>query len=98
VLSIACARFRDITVIVATILQLAIFITPIMFPVSALGPLEWVAQANPLYHMVALIRAPLIGDTVSPLTWMVAVGMFPIGMVMVLLLLRHTSHRIVYWL
>jgi len=98
VLSISSARFRDIPLIVGTILQLAIFATPIMWPVSALGPLGWVAQVNPLYHLVELIRAPLIGDAPSPLTWMVTIGMLPIGTAIVLLLLRRTSHRIVYWL
>jgi ABC-type polysaccharide/polyol phosphate export permease len=98
VLSISSARFRDIPLIVGTILQLAIFATPIMWPVSALGPLEWVAHVNPLYHLVELIRAPLIGDIPSSLTWIVTIGMFPIGTVIVLLLLRGTSHRIVYWL
>src|SRR5437763_530757 len=49
-LAISSARFRDIPLIVGTILQLAIFATPVMWPVSALGPLEWVAQVNPFYH------------------------------------------------
>jgi len=98
VLAILNTRFRDVAQIVETVLQIAVFATPIMWPVSALGDRRFIADVNPLYHMIELIRAPLLGETPSTLSWIVAVGVGIAGLMAAALLLRRVDRRIVYWL
>jgi ABC-type polysaccharide/polyol phosphate export permease len=96
-LAILAARFRDITQIVATMTQIAMFATPIMWPVSTLSGATWIADINPLYHFIELVRAPLLGGEPALLSWMVAVGTFVIGSALSLMLLNRASNRIVFW-
>jgi lipopolysaccharide transport system permease protein len=63
-----CARFRDIPQIIGAIMQIAFFITPVMWQANSLrGQQE--AQAlidyNPFVYMLDIVRAPLLGQ---PLT------------------------------
>src|SRR5262249_42904885 len=91
-------RFRDVSQIVETVLQIAVFATPIMWPVEALGERRFIADANPMYHLIELVRAPLLGEAPSLLNWLVALGVAAAGLLIVALLLRRVDRRIVYWL
>jgi ABC-2 type transport system permease protein len=97
-LAILAARFRDITQIVATMTQILMFATPIMWPVSTLSGSTWIAEINPLYHFIELVRTPLLGGEPALLSWMVAVGTLVIGSALSFMLLSRASKRIVFWL
>jgi ABC-type polysaccharide/polyol phosphate export permease len=96
-LAILATRFRDISQLVATAMQILVFATPIMWPVSTLGAASWIADINPLYHLIELVRAPLLGSPPAPLSWLVAIGMLVVGSVPSLWLLDRASKRIVFW-
>ncbi len=98
VLATLNSRFRDISQIIETILQIAVFATPIMWPVSALGERKFVADINPIYHLIELVRAPLTGQAPAAISWIVAVAAATAGLLLAALLLRRVERRIVYWL
>jgi ABC-type polysaccharide/polyol phosphate export permease len=98
VLSILCARYRDLLQIVATGTQIMLFATPIMWPVATLGPAHIIADVNPLYHVLDVVRGPLLGTPTEALSWVVSGGMAVVGSIIALLLLRRTVRRIVFWL
>jgi lipopolysaccharide transport system permease protein len=98
VIAILSTRFRDVPQIVQTALQVAVFATPIMWPVSTLGSRIVIADVNPAYHLIELVRAPLTGGVPALLSWAVAIGMAVIGLLLAAALLRRASRRIVYWL
>ncbi len=98
VLAIFSTRFRDVVPIVATVVQIALFATPIMWPVSTLGDLVVIAKVNPLYHFIDLVRAPLLDQAPARLSWVVAVAVVVVGWACAILLFRRVSRRIVYWL
>lgn len=62
-IGILSARFRDIPQLVASIVQILFFITPIMWRPELLKSRTYIAAANPLYHLVEVVRAPLLGVT-----------------------------------
>ncbi len=98
VLSILCARYRDLLQIVATCVQIMLFATPIMWPVETLGPAHIIAEINPLFHVLDIVRAPLLGKQTELLSWAVSGGLAVFGSILALLLLRRTVRRIVFWL
>lgn len=98
VLAIICTRYRDVQQIVATLVQLALFVTPIMFPISALGRATIIAYVNPLYHLIDLVRAPILGNAPSGLSWLVGIACAVVGWTMAVFLLRRASRRLVFWL
>jgi ABC-type polysaccharide/polyol phosphate export permease len=56
------ARFRDIAPMASVSMQMAFYVTPIMFPGELLRRrhLGWVVDFNPLYHLVEIVRRPLV--------------------------------------
>lgn len=97
-LAILAARFRDVVPIVTTLVTVMMFATPIMWPVSTLGDMLWVAEINPVHHLIELIRAPILGTYPETLSWIVAVAMLIVGSICAMFLFRRVARRIVYWL
>jgi ABC-2 type transport system permease protein/lipopolysaccharide transport system permease protein len=61
-LGIISARFRDVPQITASLVQIAFFVTPVMWKPEFLGNRQMVATLNPFYHLVEIVRAPLLGE------------------------------------
>ena len=95
-LAIICARFRDIPHLVSNLLQVAMLLTPIMFLKSMLGPRAAFADFNPFFHMVDAIRAPLIGETPSLMTWSFLLLANLIATAVAGWLMRRAGHRVAY--
>jgi lipopolysaccharide transport system permease protein len=97
VLAILAARFRDMPQMVATATQILMFATPIMWPVSQLTGTHWIADINPIYHFIELVRAPLLGNEPAHLSWAAAVATLVLGSALSLMLLNRASNRVVFW-
>lgn len=98
VLSILCTRYRDLLQIVTTGTQIMLFATPIMWPVETLGGSRIIADLNPLYHVLDLVRGPMLGTPPHALSWAVSIGLAVFGSILALLLQRRAVRRIVFWL
>ena len=98
VVAVLSTRFRDVIQLVATAIQISMFATPIMWPVSVLSESRYIAYINPFYHMIELVRMPLLGEAPAILSYGVVVGMIILGYVFAAYLLGSSRHRIVYWL
>ena len=88
----------DIAQIVATTIQISMFVTPIMWPVSVIPDARFIAEINPFYHLIELVRAPLLGGVAEPMSWIVVLAMCAIGYILAALALTRASPRLVYWL
>jgi lipopolysaccharide transport system permease protein len=69
-----CARFRDIGPIVASIMQIAFFLTPVIWQPQQLGVHAVYLPLNPFFALIEIVRAPLLGTTPSAVTWLAALG------------------------
>ena len=91
------ARFRDLPQIVAALMQIAFYITPIIFHPSSLTRFSFIIDFNPLAYLIELVRAPLIGEWPSATTWEVAAGLAVAGWLLALALTGRYLKRIAYW-
>jgi homopolymeric O-antigen transport system permease protein len=98
VIAILSTRYRDIQPIVGTVIQLGMFATPIMWNVNALGDSKIVAEVNPVYHLIEITRAPLLGTAPELVSWLVASGLAVLGSLLAIALMVRASRRIVFWL
>jgi ABC-type polysaccharide/polyol phosphate export permease len=99
ILGVVCARFRDVQQLVASLLQIAMFVTPIFFGREQLGPrLEHVVDYNVLYHYVELIRAPLLGRAPAPRSWTTVALSLVAGWTATLWFFSRFRQRVPYWL
>lgn len=97
-LAIISTRYRDVQQIVGTIVQLMMFATPIMWEASSLGNARIVAEINPIYHIIEIVRAPMLGAAPELRSWLVACGLATVGSLLAGGLLVVKSRRIVFWL
>jgi lipopolysaccharide transport system permease protein len=68
-----CARFRDIQPIVNSVMQIAFFVTPVIWKPDQLGPNMSVLTFNPFFDLLEIVRGPILGTPVTDLTWAGAV-------------------------
>lgn len=99
-IGIICARFRDLTQIVGSILQIVFYITPIIWMPSLLSARAgvFILDPNPFYHLIEIVRAPLLGNAPSFLNWLVVACLCFFGWFFTVLLFNKFRGRIAYWL
>jgi ABC-type polysaccharide/polyol phosphate export permease len=96
-LGILSARFRDLPQIVASVLQVAFFITPIIWMPEAATKRPLLIEANPFYHFIELMRAPMLGHAPTLTSWGVVLVITLLGWGGTFLFYRRFHGRIAYW-
>ena len=97
-LGVACARFRDIPRIIANLSQIVFLITPIIWMPSLLGEHSYLAKANPFFHLIELIRSPLLGSAPSAPTLIVTIAITAANLLLATALFSRYRSRIAYWI
>jgi lipopolysaccharide transport system permease protein len=68
-----CARFRDIQPIVNSVVQIAFFMTPVIWRPEQLGASVRLLPFNPFFALLQIVRSPLLGTMPTAMTWLAAV-------------------------
>lgn len=97
--AIVSARFRDIPQIVQSITQAAAIMTPVFWPADRIPKrYHLILDANPFYNILEAVRAPLLGQTVAPHTYLFLAAMALVGWTLTFSLFANTRRRIVHYL
>jgi len=91
-------RFRDITPITASVLQITFFVTPIFWKKDMVGKYMDLINLNPFYHMLEVIRAPFLGYVPEPISYVYLTIMALVGFLMNVWSYHYLKHRVAYWL
>ena len=99
-LATLCARFRDMPQVVANVLQIAFYATPIMWTPQNLsdGVVQQILLINPFFHLLSLVRLPLLGDAPAPDQWLIGLLLCVAGWTVTLLFFGRYRWRVPYWL
>lgn len=99
-LGIICARYRDLTQIVANVLQIFFYVTPIIWLPNALKGRAnlLVLDSNPFYHLMEVIRAPVMGQSPTMLNWLICILMVIVGWVFTIIVFNRYKSKVAYWL
>jgi lipopolysaccharide transport system permease protein len=92
------ARFRDIPPIVASVMQIAFFVTPIIWKPVQLKEHVWVLPYNPFFDLIEVVRAPLLGYPPSAMTWLMAVMYSAFLLGVTWWLMMRARGRVPFWL
>ncbi|GAB2478227.1 ABC transporter permease [Comamonas humi] len=93
------ARFRDVAMIVTSIMQIALFVTPVMWQAQQLSErAQLVVHWNPLAAFLELLRAPLLGQAPSTASLAMAAGVIALLAAVYAVAYVRVRRRIVYWL
>ncbi len=96
-LGVLCTRFRDIPQIIANLVQVTFFMTPIMWQLGLLGSRSYIAEWNPFFHAIELLRAPLLSQAYPVSSLVFLCVMFAIGFPLSLALFTRYRARVAYW-
>jgi ABC-type polysaccharide/polyol phosphate export permease len=99
ILAIIGARFRDIQPIISSVMQIAFFVTPIIWLPSVLPErYRFLVDYNPFAQFLELIRQPLLGHWPSGNSLLVTGIVTLIGILGMIYLINKTRRRIIFWL
>jgi ABC-type polysaccharide/polyol phosphate export permease len=92
-------RFRDLPPIIASVLQVLLFVSPIMYDPDALpASLRLLTNLNPITYLVEAVRSPLLGTAPTAGTYLVLASLSSLAGFAAFTLFRQTRARIAYWL
>ena len=97
-LGIVSARFRDLPPLVASIMRVAFFLTPIIWMPSLLPGRGVLLEFNPFYHLLELVRAPMLGQLPGLVSWLAVAGITLGGWLVTFVMFRRYRWRIAYWI
>jgi ABC-type polysaccharide/polyol phosphate export permease len=72
-LSILGARFRDVSQINQSLVQVLFFLSPIMWFPRLVPDDSWILRLNPIAYFLDLVRSPLLGSAPSLSSWGAAI-------------------------
>jgi ABC-type polysaccharide/polyol phosphate export permease len=96
--AIFSARFRDVPQIVVSVMQFAMFMTPVFWQPGRLGRAHAILVFNPFYHMLEAVRAPLLGVQPDAHTYSFLALMAVAGWALTFAVFTRTRRRIVHYL
>ncbi|TLU73540.1 ABC transporter permease [Lichenicoccus roseus] len=91
------ARYRDIGPVVASVMQIIFFITPIIWKPDLITHGRQYLMFNPFYDLIEIVRRPLLGGTPTVMLWSAALGFSLLFCTAASLLFMRVRARLAYW-
>ncbi len=91
------ARFRDLEYLIAMVMPLLMFISPVFYRPNYLPFSEQLIWFNPFSHFIEIIRYPLFGLAPPDFIIVTLISMLVVGWTFTLWLFNQKRHRIAFW-
>lgn len=91
------ARFRDVPQLIGSLVQIVFFVTPIMWKPELLRERAYIAEINPFFHLVEIIRAPLLGQMPPASSYLAILIITGVNIAVVSMFFARFRSRISYW-
>ena len=93
------ARYRDLAPAIASIMVIVFMLTPVFWEKKTLmGKSHWIADLNPLYHLLEIGRRPLLGEYALMEHWIASIGIAFFSLLLGGLIFALFRRQIYYWL
>jgi lipopolysaccharide transport system permease protein len=96
-LGAVCARFRDVPQIIGSVMQIAFFVSAIMWTPDQIGGEALWLQLNPFFALMEMVRAPLLNHLPAAVTYASALGWSAGLLALSGLVFTRTRGRIAFW-
>lgn len=97
-LGVLCTRFRDVAQIVMNVMQIAFYLTPVIWHSDVLKGRHWAVDFNPFYYLLEATRAPLLGGGQLGQIFGITALLTVVGLSVTLLFFARFRSRVAYWL
>lgn len=98
-LAFVSVRFRDFPPIFGSIVTIAFYFTPVMWMTDQLpgGVDNPLIKYNPLFHLLEIVRAPLLGEVAGVTSWAFCAISAVVGSLVAWLVVRKYDTKIALW-
>lgn len=98
ILGIAGSRLRDLGPLVGSVMYMAFLITPIIWERDFLADgARWIVDYNPLYHLIEIMRRPMLGQIPAMEHVVISCSMALIALAVGELVFRRLSRPLPFW-
>lgn len=91
------ARFRDVTPAIGAATTILFLLTPIFWHRADIENAPWFVDYNPLYHLLELVRQPLMGGYATPANWAAGLAVAAASLVVGAYAFVAYRRQISYW-
>jgi lipopolysaccharide transport system permease protein len=98
VLGCLCARFRDIPQIVNSVMQIAFYVTPVVWRPEQMKSGARRLPFNPFYDLLEVVRGPLFGASPSLVVWEFAIGYTVLLCLLAWVTFSWARGRLAFWI
>jgi len=92
------ARFRDIPQVINSVVQILFFLTPVFWKPESLKGHAYVTEYNPFFHLLEVVRAPLLGGFPAAENYVAALLITLVNVGVSIYLFTRFRGRIAYWI
>lgn len=98
-LAMLSARYRDIPQVIASVMTILYFVSPVMWQPSLIptGTAHLLLGLNPMYHLLQVMRLPILGQLPTLENWVLATVFAIFGWAGVALAISKFRNQIAYW-
>jgi lipopolysaccharide transport system permease protein len=93
-----CARYRDIPPIMASLVQVLFYVTPVIWPPKLLQGNEHLLTFNPFYYFLEVLRLPMMGQWPPAEIWIVSSAVTLLLIVTAIAFMARYRWRVAYWI
>lgn len=97
VISMICVRYRDVPPVMASVVQLLFFVSPIIWVPEHLAHGDLVVALNPVAYLLAVTRDPIMGTSPQLTSWAGAMAIVAVASVAMAYIYTRYRSRVVYW-
>lgn len=98
IVGIICTRFRDFAQIINSLMQLLMFLTPVIWMPENLPDRASILLYNPFALMLDILRTPLLGGIAEISSWVGVAFLTLCNFVLAVILFSKYRRRIVFWI
>ena len=92
------ARYRDLDPLIAAVMPILFFLSPVIFRTDQAPVHPLVIWLNPLSHFITAMRSPLLGEWPPLFVYAVLTGLAVAGWLVTLAVLERRAARVAFWL
>jgi ABC-type polysaccharide/polyol phosphate export permease len=99
-LSMVSSRFRDMPPIIGSLMTVVFYLTPVIWQPALIGNNQlahFLLGLNPFYHLLQVIRAPILGELPTLENWTLSLLCAVVGWSLTLIIFRKFQNKIAYW-
>ena len=98
VFGVIATRFRDVNQILTSLVQLAFFVTPVLWKPEFLAGRTFIVDFNPFFHYLAILREPLLDGTIPWVSFGVTAAFAAGSMLIGIATMTRYKRWIVFWI